>query len=283
MLVSIFRYRGVLLKMKIFENIKRQVLKKYSSIIRKLIEVHGMNLYLKDNEGFISKIYPDDDIFHLVQYKSHFDGKVLDLVNGIDLKDMNVCIDIGANLGFVSAILSERCKQVISFEPEPKNVLKFNDLIKINNLKNIEVVQMAVADKVGKLKFYTSSTAHAHHSLGLAHESQSGFNFIEVDVTTLDEFCKKRGINEIDCLKVDVEGFEYEVFQGSKDLLINRKIKNIIFEISKNVMVNLKKDPKIIFEFLIEHGYIIYTSTHQEISSEQVMNFMGQDLIAKLD
>lgn len=267
--------------MGIANNIQRQLVKRYSSVLRKLIEVYGMNLYLKDNEGFISKIYPDDDIFHLIRNKSHFDGKVLSLIEGIDSKEMNVCIDIGANLGFVSAVLSERSKHVISFEPEPKNVSKFKDLIKTNNLKNIEVVQMAVADKVGKLKFYTSPHAHAHHSLGLAHASQSDSHYIEVEVTTLDEFCQIRGIDQIDCLKVDVEGFEYEVFQGSKELLKNKKIKNIIFEISKNVMMNLKKDPKVIFDILIENGYTIYTSTGQKISSEQVMNFMGQDLIAK--
>ncbi len=266
--------------MGIVNNIQRQLVKRYSHILRKLIEVYGMDLYLKDNEGFISKIYPDDDIFHLIRNKTHFDGKVLSLIEGIDSKEMNVCIDIGANLGFVSAILSKRSKQVISFEPEPKNVSKFKDLIKTNNLKNIEVVQMAVADKIGKLKFYTSP-AHAHHSLGLAHASQSDSSYIEVDVTTLDGFCKTRGIDEIDCLKVDVEGFEYEVFQGSIELLKNKKINNIIFEISKNVMMNLKKDPKVIFDFLIENGYTIYTSAGQKISSEQVMNYMGQDLIAK--
>lgn len=268
--------------MKIGEKIKRQILKRYSSIVRKLIDVYGMNLYLKDSEGFISKINIEDDIFHLIQNKNHLDGTVLNLVQGIVKKDdMNICVDIGANLGFVSALLSKKCKSVISFEPEPKNAARIKDLIELNQIKNIEIIQKAVADKPGKLKFYTS-TAHAHHSLGLAHESQSDTKFIEVDVTTLDEFCKERRIDEIDCLKVDVEGFEYEVFQGAEELLRNKKIKNIIFEISHKVMTNLKKDSKEIFMLLKDHGFVIYDSLGKKISYEEVMNFTGQDLIAKL-
>lgn len=266
---------------KIVDKFMRQVLKKYASIVKKLIEIYGVEFYLKDSAGFISKIYPTDDIFHLIGNKNHLDGTVLNLVQGIDIKDMNVCIDIGANLGFVSASLSKKCKQVISFEPEPKNVLRIKDLIKINNIENVEVVQKAVADKSGKLKFYTSP-AHAHHSLGLAHGSQSIDSFIEVDVVTLDEFCHSRKIDAIDCLKIDVEGFEYEVFQGAKELFKNKKIKNVIFEISHGVMRNLKKDTKVIFDFLKEHGFVIYTSSGKKLAYEEVMNFSGQDLIAKL-
>lgn len=268
--------------MKIAEKIKRQLIKRYSSVIRKLVAVYGMELYLKDTTGFISKIYVDDDIFHLVENKNHLDGNVLSLIQGINIKQMNVCVDVGANLGFVSAVLSERSKHVIAFEPEPKNIEKFKELIKVNNIKNIEIIEMAVADNCGKIKFYTS-LGHAHHSLGLAHTSLSDNSFIEVDVTSLDEFCRKRGIDEIDCLKVDVEGFEYEVFAGASEMFKNRKIKNVIFEISNGVMTRLKKDPKPIFDFLFDNGFEIYSSRDKKVPRDQVLNCTGQDLLAVLE
>lgn len=267
--------------MKIFEKIKRQIIKRYAVVLRKLIVNYELDLYFKDNQGIISKIYPHDDMRHIIQNKTHLDGTVLNLINDFDLNNLDLCIDIGANLGFVSAVLAKRSKRVIAFEPEPKNLERFNDLIRNNQIKNIEVEPIAVADKTGKIKFYTSQ-AHAHHSLGLAHTSQSAAQFIEVDVVTLDEFCEKKQIKKIDCLKVDVEGFEYEVFQGAKELFKNKCVKYVIFEISHGVMTRLKKDPTPIFNFLLDHGFEIYTAKNNKISRDQILDYVGQDLLAVL-
>ncbi len=267
--------------MKITDKIKRQTYKHYSRVLKKLIELHGVNLYIKDSQNFISKIYPEDDIFHLITTKNHLDGAVVNLIQDLSKQELNTCIDVGANLGFVSAILSLHSKKVFSFEPEPKNIERFKDLLEKNSIRNIEIVEKAVADKSGKLRFYTSPHAHAHHSLGLAHAGQSENNYIEVETITLDKFCNQNNIHEIDCLKVDVEGFEHEVFLGAEELLKNKRIKNIIFEISHGVMNNLKKDPKKIFDLLLQYEYTIYTSTHKKVSIDKISDFTGQDLIAK--
>jgi hypothetical protein len=55
---------------------------------------------------------------------------------------------------------------------------------------------------------------------------------ITVKVLTLDSFCEQRSIEKIDLLKVDVEGFEIEVFKGAKRMLENKNIQIIAFEIS---------------------------------------------------
>jgi len=46
----------------------------------------------------------------------------------------------------------------------------------------------------------------------------------------LDNFCEKNHIDFIDMLKMDVEGHEFRVLQGSKRMLENRKINYIQFE-----------------------------------------------------
>ena len=56
----------------------------------------------------------------------------------------------------------------------------------------------------------------------------------KVKVVTLDNFCKSKKINKIDFLKIDVEGFEYMVLLGSKNIIKN--VKYIMIEIQKNDM-----------------------------------------------
>ena len=47
---------------------------------------------------------------------------------------------------------------------------------------------------------------------------------------TLDTFCEKEKISKIDILKIDVEGFENNVFKGAKNLIDNNKINCIQME-----------------------------------------------------
>ena len=52
----------------------------------------------------------------------------------------------------------------------------------------------------------------------------------EVNTSTLDDFCLKNKIENIDLLKIDTEGHEKEVLQGASSLLLNKKIKYILIE-----------------------------------------------------
>jgi len=51
-----------------------------------------------------------------------------------------------------------------------------------------------------------------------------------IHLESLDNFCKDKGINHINFLKLDVEGHEYKVLQGAKDLIGKNSIDFIQFE-----------------------------------------------------
>lgn len=55
-------------------------------------------------------------------------------------------------------------------------------------------------------------------------------NKSKIKLTTLDIFCDEENINSIDFLKIDVEGNEYNVLLGAKELLNNKKINVMQFE-----------------------------------------------------
>src|SRR5206468_12328519 len=50
-------------------------------------------------------------------------------------------------------------------------------------------------------------------------------------IVTIDEFAKKRGIEEMELLKIDVEGAELDVLQGASGLITEHRIRAIQFEI----------------------------------------------------
>jgi len=55
--------------------------------------------------------------------------------------------------------------------------------------------------------------------------------FPEVSITTVDIFCLEVGISHIDILKMDVQGAEFSVLVGAKDMLANQRISLIYTEL----------------------------------------------------
>ena len=65
-------------------------------------------------------------------------------------------------------------------------------------------------------------------------KSEEKIVYKKIKVVSLTNFCKTNKIKRIDFLKVDVEGYEYEVLKGAKDIIKN--VRFIMLEIQKNDM-----------------------------------------------
>lgn len=125
----------------------------------------------------------------------------------------NIVVDIGAHAGFFSGRASElvgKNGQVIAFEPEPDNfrVLKENT----RNIPNIEVHQLAIWNENTSLWLHLSHSCAEHSVKYETTLSQK----IMVPAVTLTTFMS--GI-KVDFIKIDVEGAELEVLQGSARIL----------------------------------------------------------------
>jgi FkbM family methyltransferase len=102
----------------------------------------------------------------------------------------------------------------------------------------VTVNNLALADVAGTLELsdYASHKGSQHATLlsgvidGIHHAQARS---IQVPVGTVDEYCVQRGIERIDFLKIDVEGFELKVLQGAKRMLDERRVDVIQFEFNE--------------------------------------------------
>lgn len=130
-------------------------------------------------------------------------------------------IDVGANVGYYTIMAATSRVQTISFEPNPKLIEFIRRSIVLNNCSpDVCVVNKAIGDKQETLKLYN----HAGHS-GANSLYGDGEDFIEVEVTTLDEVYKDISpfIDYKRVVKADVEGFEKQVWDGSNDFRMKFK------------------------------------------------------------
>lgn len=130
------------------------------------------------------------------------------------LRSGDVCLDIGANIGYFTRIMSSVVGpggRVHAFEPMPSAIrcLRKN----VENLQNVTLHEIALSDRVGKSAF---SIRNLGDTSSLGSDSSSK-NVIEVQTNTVD--CIAINEAKIDFIKIDVEGYEYEVLMGAVETL----------------------------------------------------------------
>lgn len=162
-----------------------------------------------------------------------------------------VVLDIGANIGIMTAHLSQKCKEVIAYEPVPDNLATLKKIIKRLSLANVIVREVALGNKQGKVEMLMPNDKGVKmqglsHVAGVTGHDEPG-SVYEVPLVKLDEedLLKSRKVGAI---KMDVENYEFEVLKGAEQLL--RRDRPLIYtELWDN------ENRKECFGFLASLGY----------------------------
>jgi len=157
-------------------------------------------------------------------------------------REGDTVVDIGAHMGRYTITSSKSVGgsgRVIAVEAHPYNFGILQHNIRLNKLKNVNAVNWAVYSKRARLKLYLPDEYLGytmHHSLMTnyltsKYSKEIERRFIEVEADTLDNLLKTRGIDEVNWIKIDVEGAEYEVLRGAREILSNNKRISILVEV----------------------------------------------------
>lgn len=84
----------------------------------------------------------------------------------------------------------------------------------------------------GEKKFYISSEESSAWGTTIPEGKDYAVASLSVKTTTLDEFVSERGIKEIDLMKVDVEGGEFELMEGAQDTFKHKAVRKLYIECS---------------------------------------------------
>ncbi|MFN8153653.1 MAG: FkbM family methyltransferase [Bacteroidia bacterium] len=174
-------------------------------------------------------------------------------------------LDVGGNIGETAmnfARLTGEQGWVISFEPVPDTFRKFQVNAQLNEFANLKVEQMALSDKNETLYF---DPATYNNSGGIYMRKETQDLSYSAQAVTLDDFVHDRQLSGIDFVKIDVEGFEFNVLKGAVNTL--RKMTPVLFvEINDHNLQRQNSSSTMIFDLLAECGYRIYCEG-REISS----------------
>ena len=143
------------------------------------------------------------------------------------LQQDDLFFDIGSNVGVYTVLASKVKKaKTIAIEPVPSTYEYLRDNIQVNRLENVISKNIGIGDKIAKLAF--TSDKDTMNSVATPDD----INTFEIDVDTLDNLTKVYGVPKI--IKIDVEGYEYNVIMGGINLLHNNQLDAIIIELNGN-------------------------------------------------
>lgn len=128
-------------------------------------------------------------------------------------------IDVGANIGMITLCAAARVGPhgtVLSFEPNPNAWAALDEHIRLNGLRNVRAFALALGEHSGAAELTTPDT---HTSTSTLRPFQKGTQTFEVPVATLDSFLDLIPARRRVFLKIDTEGYDFNVLRGARNLL----------------------------------------------------------------
>lgn len=138
-----------------------------------------------------------------------------------------VALDVGANVGDWTASLRKIAPHAAVHIIEPSTSARSSLLQRFRGCEGIRFHHQAVSDYTGEAKLHFDSQGSPLASLSLRELGHLGINMDRhetVAVTRLDELWPHFGANEIDWVKLDVEGHELSALRGLGARLANVRL-----------------------------------------------------------
>lgn len=173
------------------------------------------------SDGVLMHVYADDLIGRHILMSGKFDRSTVQVL--LDhAKPNDALLDIGANIGYVSAcFLAEvRGSTAVCIDPQPGVA----DLLRKNMAQfgmRAQVMQIGLADRDGTLRFHVNTA-----NRGASRISDDG----EVEIPVRDALKVLENMERVDLIKIDVEGFEERIFRAIAGELQRLKPRAIVFE-----------------------------------------------------
>jgi FkbM family methyltransferase len=207
------------------------------------------------------------------------------------LPEGGVCCDIGAEYGLYTLTFASRVGprgRVLTFEPLPGPRAFITRTTRLLGARNVEVHGDALGDseRAGQMSLPSRKGLPVHGRAFLADDADGlGPNDefdrerrLPVHVSTLDATLERAGVDRLDLVKIDVEGFEPAVLRGAS-ASIRRFRPKLMVEIEDRHLRKFGADAVEVVDLMARHGYRMWTVQHDrweptEAVTERTRNYL---------
>lgn len=186
-------------------------------------EINGLSMQLDLNDAGLSK----DLICQGVREKYSSEVYRTELARLSDQVDKVVVLELGANIGYYALLAADvlgNDGRIYAFEPSPANIDLLRSNLAANGFTNqVTISRRAIGADEGTVAFELTEKHNQNRLQNeyIEDEGDQVNEIIEVETTSVDSFLDEKGISEnnVNVVRMDVQGAEWEVFQGMTKLL----------------------------------------------------------------
>ena len=220
-------------------------------------KLNGLDFWYKSNDTFIGQRIA------LGKYEEYETMLMLSQVNS-----NSVVVDVGANIGYYTLLLAQKCKLVYAIEPEAETFEILQKNVTENKLNNVVLIRSAVGEKNGKINLFKSRLNNGDHRVW---GEKIGEEVEEVFCRRLDDILENE--QKIDSIKIDTQGWEPAVIEGSKKI-IERDSPTLFMEYSPTDYAMAGLEGRKMIKYLrnvystiweIDHWFYIYRKVKKNI------------------
>lgn len=216
-------------------------------------------------------VFSSDDIGRLIVFFGGYEKEVLDVLKNAVFSDksLDLCVDIGANVGHHTRIFSRFFNSVIAFEP---NEASFH-LLQSNtkHLRNVKCYKTALSNLNGPRYFHSDETNSGKSKI--INEVAENNQLMEVQTSRLDDFLRTIK-DRISFIKIDVEGHETEVLLGAKKCITDNKPTIMIEVLSEEIKDGCCKS----LDTILSYGYTQFWSVERYKAWQETVLKMARAL-----
>jgi len=154
--------------------------------------------------------------------------------------------DVGANIGYCTLSLAEKCGSVCAYEPSPYNMLTLRKNINLNELENVFPMRYAIGDACAERTFYITKKPNLNSLIPTEGLS------IQVKVRTIDSLPDVPNF-----IKMDIEGGEVGALQGAEKNLSEAEDLTILIEVHPEKYSPTNDFATVLRHVVFELGYRI--------------------------
>ena len=178
------------------------------------------------------------------------------------IKEGDTVFDCGTNEGYLTLIFAKLVGgrgRVYAFEPVLKNIEVMKKTLELNNINNVTIIHSVVGNQSGVPVLFGGEIVH----------TKKGKDTYYVNSVKLDDFIDLKP----NFIKVDVEGYELPVVEGSLEILKLNPIWEIEMHLSHTVGIHMKKsygfDPDNIFKIFKNLNYSVKNGDREVVFGEE--------------
>ena len=226
------------------------------NLIFKIFNIKQINR-LRQIKWFILKPFISDNKLIIDFYRTEIEIRILEeLSQQISTLPDQIWLDIGANIGaysfYISKFISNLGGKCIGFEPREDTWLR---LVKNVQAPNFKSERYACSSTNGNAEIYLPPS-HGQSSLVKMPEFE-GVKTEKVETITLDSYCKANTLKNITFIKIDVEGYEFEVLDGAKLTITNHR-PLILCESENRHLHNMGKSTEELIAKIVSFDYRVF-------------------------